>query len=94
MPGTRKIGLVILDHGLHEREAVERLRDQLGGLTDPDECGVLEASVEADDQDDALHRVWNAIAAAGADDHVAFLEHPDLPEHWKRKSAVPQRRAG
>jgi hypothetical protein len=91
MPEIRTIGLVLLDHGLHEREAVERLRAQLGGrLTEPDEVGVFEASVEAADQEDALHQVWNAIAAAGADDHVCFLEHPDLPEHWRRKAATPQ----
>jgi hypothetical protein len=90
MPETRKIGLVILDHGVHEREAVDRLREQLGGeLTDPDDCGVMEASVECEDQEEGLHHVWNAIAAAGADDHVCFLEHPDLPEHWKRKAAAP-----
>ena len=34
--------------------------------------------------------VWNAVALAGVDDHILFLEHPDLPEHWRSKSGAPQ----
>ena len=34
-------------------------------------------------------RVWDAVAASGTDDHVVFLEHPELPEHWRRFSGRP-----
>jgi hypothetical protein len=34
--------------------------------------------------------VWNAVAASGTDDHVVFLEHPDLPEHWRHRSQPPR----
>jgi hypothetical protein len=26
------------------------------------------------------------VAASGTDDHLLFLEHPELPEHWRSKS--------
>jgi hypothetical protein len=29
------------------------------------------------------------VAASGTDDHIVFLEHPDLPEHWRRYSGSP-----
>src|ERR671929_63260 len=41
-------------------------------------------------QDDPLNRVWDAVAASGADDHIAFLEHPSLPEHWRHRAAGAQ----
>ena len=41
-------------------------------------------TVEAETIDDALLVAWNALAASGADDHILFLEHPNLPEHWRR----------
>ena len=31
----------------------------------------------------------HGVAAAGADDHVAFLEHPALPEHWRHRAKAP-----
>ena len=55
----------------------------------PDDVGVFEVSLEADDLDDALLRVWDAVAASGADDHIVFLEHPELPEHWRPYSGSP-----
>ncbi len=42
---------------------------------------------DEDEFEDALTQVWNAIAAAGADDELAFAEHPDLPEHWRERAA-------
>jgi hypothetical protein len=33
--------------------------------------------------------VWDAVAASGTDDHVVFLEHPELPEHWRSRSGRP-----
>ena len=58
-------------------------------MTEPDELGVFEIRLEAEDRERALNRVWDAVAAAGADDHMVFLEHPDLPEHWRARSARP-----
>ena len=55
----------------------------------PDELGVFEIALTADDLDSALAGVWDAVAAAGADDHVVFLEHPELPEHWRPRSGRP-----
>jgi hypothetical protein len=70
-------------------ERAEQARADLGRalpdatVTEPDETGTFEIRLEADDQEQALQRVWDAIAAAGADDHITFAEHPDLPEHWR-----------
>ena len=56
---------------------------------EPDELGVFEIALDAEDQEDALTRVWDAVAASGTDDHIVFLEHPDLPQHWRRVSGRP-----
>jgi hypothetical protein len=58
-------------------------------VTEPDEIGVFEVVLEAADQEEALQRVWDAVAASGTDDHIVFLEHPELPEHWRRHSGSP-----
>jgi hypothetical protein len=58
---------------------------------EPDEVGVFDVELEAEDLEDALLRVWNAVAASGTDDHIVFLEHPDLPEHWRHVSGSPER---
>jgi hypothetical protein len=55
-----------------------------------DEVGVFEVVLEADDLEDALRHVWDAVAASGTDDHIVFLEHPDLPEHWRPLSGRPE----
>jgi hypothetical protein len=55
----------------------------------PDEVGVFEVTLDAKDREDALTRVWDAVAASGTDDHMVFLEHPDLPEHWRALSRRP-----
>jgi hypothetical protein len=93
--GTQRIAL-LLDppHGEFARESYDRLRDVLGAaaVTEPDETGFFEADVEAPSFEAALERVWDAVAAAGADDHVFFAEHPDIPEHWRhRVGARPTR---
>ena len=73
----------------------EQAREQLGSalpdaeLGAPDELGVFEIGLEADDLEQALERVWDAVAASGTDDHVVFLEHPELPEHWRSRSGRP-----
>jgi hypothetical protein len=43
-------------------------------------------TLSADDFEHALTRVWDGVAASGTDDHIVFLEHPDIPEHWKSRT--------
>ena len=84
---THAIGMQLIDRGLHAREAMERLRDILDCHCDePDGSGIFAVHVEADSFEDALNHAWDAMAAAGADDHVVFIEHPDIPEHWKART--------
>jgi hypothetical protein len=59
-------------------------------VSQSDELGVFEVALDADDQEEALQIVWDAVAASGTDDHIVFLEHPELPEHWRRYSGSPQ----
>lgn len=72
-------------------EAREELAAALPDATvgQPDELGVFEVELEAEDQESALQRVWDAVAASGTDDHILFMEHPELPEHWRRLSGSP-----
>ena len=82
---------------LHEAsERDQEAREQLAAVLPPgsevtaaDDLGMFEVSLDAADQEDALLQVWNAIAASGTDDHLVFLEHPDLPEHWRTRSGAP-----
>jgi hypothetical protein len=81
---------------LHERSPRDlEARDQLSAVlpdaqvSEPDEDGVFEVVVNADDLEEALLKVWDAVAASGTDDHIVFLEHPDLPEHWRQRSGRP-----
>jgi len=70
-------------------------RDQLAAVlpdaevSPEDESGVFEIVLDAEDREHALTRVWDAVAASGTDDHIAFLEHPELPEHWRARSRRP-----
>jgi hypothetical protein len=57
-------------------------------VADADDIGVFDLSLDAADLEDAMLTVWNAVAASGTDDHILFLEHPDLPEHWRTRSAA------
>jgi hypothetical protein len=57
---------------------------------EPDEVGVFEIELEAADLEDALRSVWDAVAASGTDDHIVFMEHPDLPQHWRLFSGTPE----
>jgi len=92
MEQRHAVGMMML-HGPTPRD--EEARAQLlSVLPDatvgrPDEQGVFEIAVVAQDQEDALTRVWNAIAASGIDDHIVFLEHPDLPDHWRHRASRP-----
>jgi len=72
-------------------EALEELKEALprGEVGGPDDEGIFEIAIDAADHEDALRWIWDAVAAAGADDHIVFLEHPELPEHWRHLSASP-----
>ena len=86
--------MLLLHHGTpRDQEAREQLAAALGNgarVGEPDEVGVFEVEVDEDDQEKALLRVWDAVAASGTDDHIVFLEHPELPEYWRRHSGSPQ----
>ena len=88
-----RVAMLML-HGAtpRDREARDQLREVLpdAELTEPDQIGVFEIAVEAEDLESALQRVWDAVAAAGVDDHILFLEHSELPEHWRAQSRRPQ----
>jgi hypothetical protein len=87
-----RIAMFMLHFGTpRDQTARAELAAALPGATvgEPDDVGVFEIELEADDFEDALLRVWDAVAASGTDDHVVFLEHPDLPEHWRERSGAP-----
>jgi hypothetical protein len=83
------VAMDILQRTPAAEQAVQDLAGALPGaeLTPPDETGIFEVTVEADDFEGALEQIWNGVAAAGADDHVVFAEHPDIPEHWRDRTA-------
>ena len=87
---TQVVTLAIERPGPAASSAHERLVEQLGDARvdrpDPD-SGVFDVTLEAESREDALGHVWNALAAAGSDDEIVFLEHPDIPEHWRTRPA-------
>ncbi|MEY2534727.1 MAG: hypothetical protein QOF29_2637 [bacterium] len=92
MAGRFTISMLMLHLGTpRDRRAREELAAALaaGEVGEPDEVGAFDVQVEADDLEAALQRVWDAVAASGTDDHIVFLEHPDLPEHWRPRSGRP-----
>jgi hypothetical protein len=95
MAERRRVGMLLMHGGTpKDLDARERLAEALPGdaaVGEPDDLGVVEIELDAEDQEDALRKVWNAVAASGTDDHILFLEHPELPEHWRPKSGSPQR---
>jgi nitrate reductase NapAB chaperone NapD len=46
-------------------------------ISQPDDDGVFDIVLDAEDEDQALERVFDAIGASGTDDHLTILEHPD-----------------
>jgi hypothetical protein len=92
MPERFTVSMLMLHGGTpRDREARAELIAALpdGAEADaPDELGVFDIHIDADDLEGALHLIWNAVAASGSDDHIAFLEHPDLPEHWRHRSRL------
>jgi len=91
-----RIALQMLDRTPRGLRARQDLLAVLGGVkaTEPDEGGAFEVVLECNGQDDALQRVWDAVAAAGADDHLVILEHPHIARHWEHRSPSDQPAAG
>jgi hypothetical protein len=92
MAKRQTVSMLMLHLGTpRDQEAREQLAAALTGaqVDPPDDVGVFEIELEAEDFEGALTRVWDAVAASGTDDHIAFLEHPDLPEHWRPRSRRP-----
>jgi hypothetical protein len=86
------VAMLLLHPGTpRDAEARAALADALDDaeVGEPDELGVFEVAVADDDQEAALNRVWDAVAASGTDDHIVFLEHPELPEHWRARAGSP-----
>jgi hypothetical protein len=89
---VRRIGMLMLHFGTpRDQQARAQLAATLpeAEVGQPDETGVFEIAVDGDDQEDALTRIWDAVAASGTDDHIVFLEHPELPQHWREHSGRP-----
>ncbi|MDO8187342.1 hypothetical protein Q5424_12975 [Conexibacter sp. JD483] len=88
---AQRVALYVVNPREAVSEALDRIAAALPGATvgRPDDVGIVEISLEAVSFDDALTQVWDAIAAAGADDALAFAEHPDLPEHWREQARGP-----
>lgn len=81
--------MLLLHHGTpRELGARAELAAALPGaeVGEPDDIGVFEIELDAEDQEAALTRVRGAVASSGTDDHIVFLEHPELPEHWRHLS--------
>jgi hypothetical protein len=92
MAQRHAVAMLLLHPGTpRDAQARQQLADALPGadVGAPDDLGVFELSLEADDVEQALQRVWDAVADSGSDDHVVFLEHPELPEHWRARSGRP-----
>jgi hypothetical protein len=92
MPRQRVVMLMMHLGTPRDRKAREELAAALpphATVGEPDEIGVFEIELEAGDFEDALHQVWNAVAASATDDHIVFLEHPDIPEHWRPRTGRP-----
>jgi hypothetical protein len=87
-----RVGMLLMHGGTpRDLQAREELAAVLPAaeVGEPDDLGVFEIALEAEDREAALLAVWDAVAASGTDDHILFLEHPDLPEHWRRHSGRP-----
>jgi hypothetical protein len=83
-----RIGMLLEHSGARGDDALARLGAALGDeeISAPDNDGTFEVKVSAASFEAALDRVWDALAAAGADDDIVFVEHPDLPEHWRHRA--------
>jgi hypothetical protein len=82
------VTLVVDQPGKQAKDAYQRLVEQLddADVGQPDtDTGVFDVTLDSASREEALNHVWNALAAAGADDEILFLEHPDIPEHWRSR---------
>lgn len=90
MAERHTVMMLLMHHGTpRDQQARAQLKAALGPdavVGESDDVGVFEVVLDAEDQEEALTRVWDAVAAAGVDDHIVFLEHPKLPEHWRPRS--------
>ena len=80
LEGRQRILMERLNRGPRTEEALARLAQQLSGavFTEVDEAtGVFEIALEAPDHEAAVRRVIDAMAAAGADDHLLVAENPN-----------------
>jgi hypothetical protein len=82
------IALQFQDRSPRAKKAKDDLCAALGGAscTDPDEGGAFEVRFPAESQEEALQKVWNAVAATGADDHLVIMEHPHVERHWEHRA--------
>ena len=90
---TQVVEMYLLHGGTpRDQQARAELLEQLPGAeaTEADDVGVFEIELDADDKEAALTRIWDAVAASGTDDHIVFLEHADIPEHWRERSGAVQ----
>lgn len=91
--GSMSARHVIAMHIPHPSERADRAHADLARVLPdadvgaPDDTGSFEIALEAPDQEAALRRVWDAVAAAGADEQIVFMEHPDVPQHWRSRAA-------
>jgi hypothetical protein len=83
----QRVEMLLLHYGPGSRD--EQAREQLAQalpdaeVTEPDDVGEFEVILDADDLEAALTEVFDAVAASGTDDHIVFVEHPDIPGHWR-----------
>jgi hypothetical protein len=94
MTERRRVEMLLVHYGTpRDVEARRQLAAVLpdAEITEPDDVGVFDIVLDAEDEERALERVWDAVAASGTDDHIVFLEHPHLPEHWRHRSGRPSR---
>ena len=80
LEGRHRVLMDRTDRGPGAVAAIDRMKQQLSGaiFTEIDEStGVFEIALEAPDREAALQRVVDAMAAAGADDHLLLAEHPE-----------------
>jgi hypothetical protein len=82
-----RVSMLLLHYGQGPRDeqAREALARVLAGVqvTEPDDVGEFEVVLDARDREAALTRVFDAVAASGTDDHIVFVEHADIPGHWR-----------
>jgi hypothetical protein len=85
MSTRQLVGMQLIRRSERAEAARADLASVLPGadVTEPDADGTFEIAVEAPSREAALKAVWDAVAASGADEHIVFAEHPDVPEHWR-----------